>query len=100
MFECLKHQLWGLEYSPFYVSVCFKTTESVDLDIFSLFKFVSEVLLYNLCFNVSKHQVWDLEFSPFYVSVFLETIESAGLDIFQPVSNCFSSFTIYTQTMF
>ena len=25
-----KHQVWGLEFLPFYVSVCFETIESVD----------------------------------------------------------------------
>ena len=48
MFQFVSKQLkvWTKTFSPFYVSVCFKTIESVDLDIFSLFQFVSEVLLY------------------------------------------------------
>ena len=52
----------------------FETTESVDLDIFSPFQFVSLVLLYNL--YVWKHQIWGLEFSPFYVSVCLDTFQN------------------------
>ena len=43
--------IWGLEFSPFYVSVCFECFETIkilDLDIFSLIQFVSVVLLYNL----------------------------------------------------
>ena len=35
-----------------FVSKRFETIESVDLEIFCLFQFVSVVLLYNLCFNV------------------------------------------------
>ena len=56
----------------------FETIESVDLDIFSPFQFVSVVLLYikSICFNVSKHQIWGLEFSPFFVSVCFETFQN------------------------
>ena len=56
-----KHQVWGLEFLPFYVSVCFETIESVDLDIFSLFQFVLEVLLYNpyvSMFQNIRYGVW------------------------------------------
>ena len=37
MFQCFETP--GMEFSPFYVSVCFETIESVDLDIFSLYNF-------------------------------------------------------------
>ena len=78
-----------------FVSKCFETIESVDLEIFSLFQYVSVVLLYNLYVSmfrntryggwnfhlftfqfVSKHQIWGLEFSPFYVSVCFETFRN------------------------
>ena len=52
-----------------------ETIESVDLEIYCLFQFVSVVLLY-ICFNVSKHQIWGLEFSPFFVSVCFETFRN------------------------
>ena len=52
----------------------FETIESVVLDIFSPFQFVSLVLLYNV--YVSKHQIWGLKFSPFYVSVCFEMFQN------------------------
>ena len=58
----------------------FETIESVDLEIFSLFQYVSLVLLYNLYVSMFQNtRLWGLEFSSFYVSVFIkcfETIES------------------------
>ena len=57
-------RIWGLEFSPFYVSVCFETIESVDLDIFSLFQYVSVSLLYNLYVSMFRNtRIWGLEFS-------------------------------------
>ena len=76
MFQCFKTPGMGsgiftfLSFSLF--QKCFETIESVDLDIFSPFQFVSLVLLYNL--KVSKNQIRGLEFSPFYVSVFFENV--------------------------
>ena len=76
MFQCFKTPGMGsgiftfLSFSLF--KKCFETIESVDLDIFSPFQFVSLVLLYNL--NVLKNQIQGLEFSPFYVSVCFENV--------------------------
>ena len=84
-----KHQIWGLEFSPFlfqFVSKRFETIESVDLDILSLFQYVSVSLLYNLyvsMFRNTRYGAWN--FHLFFVSVCFETfrtIESVDLDIF------------------
>ena len=79
----------GLEFSPFYVSVCFETfetIESVDLEIFSLFQFVSVSLLYNLyvsMFRNTRYGGWNFHLFMFqFVSKRFETIESVDLDIF------------------
>ena len=76
MFQCFEAPGVG---SGIFTFLCFslfqkhfETIENKDLDIFSLFQFVSVVLLYNL--YVSKNQIWGLEFSPFYVSVCFENI--------------------------
>ena len=58
------------EFSPFYVSVCFETIESVDSDIFSLFQYVSVSLLYNL-----------------YVSMFRNKFETLGHILYRLVAN-------------
>ena len=71
-------QIWGLEFSPFYVSVCFETIKILDLDIFSLFQFVSVVLLYNLyvlMFRNTRYGTWNFH-----------------LFMFQFVSKCFNLF--------
>ena len=55
MFRCFETPIWGLEFSPLYVSVCFECFETIkilNLDIFSLFQFVSVVLLYNQCVSM------------------------------------------------
>ena len=65
-----------------FVSKRFETIESVDLDIFSLFQYVSDSLLYNLYVSMFRNtRIWGLEFSPFEMFQF-ETIESVDLDIF------------------
>ena len=96
MFRNTRYGAWNFHLFLFqFVSKRFETIESVDLEIFCLFQFVSVVLLYNL--YVSKHQIWGLEFSPFFVSVCFETFRNnrkCGLRNFLPVSICFSSFTI------
>ena len=52
MFQCFETPDMGPGIFTFlclqFVSKRFETTESVDLDIFSLFQYVSVVLLYNL----------------------------------------------------
>ena len=64
----------------------FETIENVDLDIFSLFQFVSEVLLYNLyvsMFRNMRYGVWNFHFVMFqFVLKRFKTIESVDLDIF------------------
>ena len=76
MFRNTRYGVWNFHLFLFqFVSKRFETIESVDLDIFSLFQFVSVNLL-SICFIVSKHQIWGLEFSPFYVSVCFETFRN------------------------
>ena len=59
----------------------FETIESVDLDIFSPFQFVSVVLLYNLyvsMFRNTRYGAWNFHLFLFqFVSKRFETIESA-----------------------
>ena len=63
-----------------FVSKRFKTTESVDLDIFSPFQFVSVVLLYNLyvsMFRNTRYGAWNFHLLMFqFVSKRFETIKS------------------------
>ena len=58
----------------------FETIENVDLDIFSLFQFVSEVLLYNLyvsMFRNTRYGVWNFHLVMFqFVLKRFKTIES------------------------
>ena len=84
MFRNTRYGGWNFHLFLFqFVSKRFETIESVDLEIFCLFKFVSVVLLYNLYVSMfRKHQIWGLELSPFFVSVCFETNESVDLDIF------------------
>ena len=69
-----------------FVSKRFETIESVDLDIFSLFQYVSIVLLYNLyvsMFRNTRYGVWNFHLFMFqFVSKHFETIESVDLKIF------------------
>ena len=88
-FNVSKHQIWGLEFSPFmfqFVSKCFETIESVDLDIFSLLQFVSVVLLYSLyvsMFRNTRYGGWNFHLFTFqFVSKRFETIESVDLEVF------------------
>ena len=71
-----------------FVSKRFETIESVNLDIFSPFQFVSVVLLYNLyvsMFRNTRYWVWNFQLFMFqFVSKRFETIESVDLDIFSP----------------
>ena len=56
MFRNTRYGFWNFYLFIFqFVSKRFETIKSVDLDIFSLFQFVSEVLLYNL--YASKDQI-------------------------------------------
>ena len=81
-FNVSKHQIWGLEFSPFlfqFVSKRFETIESVDLEFFCLFQFVSVVLLYNLyvsMFRNTRYGAWNFHLFMFqFVSKRFETIE-------------------------
>ena len=69
------------------VSKRFETIESVDLDIFSPFQFVSVVLLYNLyvsMFRNTRYGGWNFHLFMFqFVSKRFETIESVDLEIFR-----------------
>ena len=69
-----------------FVSKRFETIESVDLEIFSLFQFVSVVLLYNLyvsMFRNTRYGGWNFHLFLFqFVSKRFETIESVDLEIF------------------
>ena len=56
MFRNTRYEVWNFYLFMFqFVSKHFETIKSVDLDILSLFQFVSEVLLYNL--YASKDQI-------------------------------------------
>ena len=69
-----------------FVSKRFETIESVDLEIFCLFQFVSVVLLYNLyvsMFRNTRYGAWNFHLFMFqFVSKRFETIESVDLEIF------------------
>ena len=68
-----------------FVSKRFETNESVDLEIFCLFHFVSVVLLYDLyvsMFRNTRYGGWNFHLFMFqFVSKRFETIESVDLDI-------------------
>ena len=76
----------------------FETIESVDLEIFCLFHFVSVVLLYNLyvsMFRNTRYGGWNFHLFLFqFVSKCFETIESVDLEVFCLFQFVFSSFTI------
>ena len=69
-----------------FVSKRFETNKILDLDIFSLFQFVSVVLLYNLyvsMFRNTRYGAWNFHIFTFqFVSKRFETIESVDLEIF------------------
>ena len=79
--------VWNFQVFMFqFVSKRFETIESVDLEIFSLFQFVSVGLLHIIyMFQCFKHQIWVPEFSPFlfqFVSKCFETSESVDFNHF------------------
>ena len=58
MFRNTRYGDWNFHFFMFqFVSKRFKTIESVEIDIFSLFQFVSEVLLYNLDVSMFQNKV-------------------------------------------
>ena len=99
MFRNTRYGGWNFHLFLFqFVSKRFETNESVDLDIFSLFQFVAVSLLYNLyvsMFRNTRYGGWNFHLFMFqFVSKRFETIESVDLRHSQPVSICFSQFTI------
>ena len=87
MFRNTRYGAWNFHLFMFqFVSKRFETTESVDLEIFSLFQYVSVVLLYNLyvsMFPNTRYGGWNFHLCMFqFVSKRFETIESVGLEIF------------------
>ena len=78
MFRNTRKGAWNFHLLMFqFVSKRFETTESVDLDIFSLFQYVSVVLLYNLyvsMFRNTRYGAWNFPY--FYVSVCFETFRN------------------------
>ena len=87
MFRNTRYGAWNFHLFMFqFVSKRFETTESVDLDIFSLFQYVSVVLLYNLyvsMFRNTRYGGWNFHIFMFqFVSKRFKTIESVDLEIF------------------
>ena len=87
MFRNTRYGAWNFHLFMFqFVSKRFETTESVDLDIFSLFQYVSVVLLYNLyvsMFRNTRYGAWNFHLFMFqFVSKRFETTESVDLEIF------------------
>ena len=87
MFRNTRYGGWNFHLFLFqFVSNCFETIESVDLEIFCLFHFVSVVLLYNLyvsMFRNTRYGGWNFHLFLFqFVSKRFETIESVDLEIF------------------
>ena len=87
MFRNTRYGAWNFHLFLFqFVSKRFETIESVDLEIFCLFHFVSVVLLYNLyvsMFRNTRYGTWNFHLFRFqFVSKRFETIESVDLEIF------------------
>ena len=87
MFRNTRYGAWNFHLFLFqFVSKRFETIESVDLEIFCLFYFVSVVLLYNLyvsMFRNTRYGAWNFHLFLFqFVSKCFETIESVDLEIF------------------
>ena len=63
MFQCFETPEYGVWNFHLFM---FQVVSSVDLDIFSLFQYVSDSLLYNLYVSMFRNtRIWGLEFSPF-----------------------------------
>ena len=87
MFRNTRYGGWNFHLFMFqFVSKRFKPIESVDLEIFSPFQFVSVRLLYNLyvsMFRNTRYWAWNFHLFMFqFVSKRFETTESVDLDIF------------------
>ena len=89
MFRNTRYGGWNFHLFMIQVVLkCFETIESVDVYIFSLFQFVSVVLLYNLyvsMFRNTRYGGWNFHLFMFQVVLkCFETIKSVDLDIFSP----------------
>ena len=87
MFRNTRYGVWNFHLFTFqFVSKRFETIKILDLDIFSLFQFVSVVLLYNLyvsMFRNTRYGGWNFHLFMFqFVSKRFETIKILDLDIF------------------
>ena len=87
MFRNTRYGAWNFHLFMFqFVSKRFETIESVGLEIFSLFQYVSVVLLYNLyvsMFRNTRYGAWNFHLFMFqFVSKRSKTTESVDLDIF------------------
>ena len=89
MFRNTRYGAWNFHLFLFqFVSKHFETIESVDLEIFSPFQFVSVVLLYNLyvsMFRNTRYGGWNFHLFLFqFVSKRFKTIENVDIEIFCP----------------
>ena len=87
MFRNTRYGGWNFHLFMFqFVTKRFETIESVDLEIFSLFQYVSVVYLYNLyvsMFRNTRYGGWNFHLFMFqFVSKRFETIKILDLDIF------------------
>ena len=87
MFRNTRYGGWNFHLFMFqFVSQRFETIESVDLEIFSLFQYVSVSLLYNLyvsMFQNTRYGAWNFHLFLYqFVSKRFETIESVDLEMF------------------
>ena len=87
MFLNTRYGGWNFHLFMFqFVSKRFETIKSVDLEIFSLFQYVSVVLLYSLyvsMFRNTRYGGWNFHLFMFqFVSKRFETIKILDLDIF------------------
>ena len=89
MFQCFETPDMGPGIFTFFCFSLFRnvsTIESVDLEIFCLFQFVSVVLLYNIyvsMFRNTRYGAWNFHLFLFqFVLKHFETIESVDLEFF------------------
>ena len=81
MFQCFEtpeYGGWNFHLFMFqFVTKRFETIRILNLDIFSLFQYVSVSFLYNLYVSMFQNsRIWGLEFSPVYVSVCFESFRN------------------------
>ena len=78
MFRNTRYGVWNFHLFMFqFVSKCFETIESVDLDFFSLFQSVYYIIYMFQCFETPEYGGWNFHLFMFqFVSKRFETIES------------------------